>query len=133
AGVRGQHRAALRPRPAAQHLGPVEQVLHVERGDAHGAAAYGPATDGPGALGSAEMPERFPRTAAVVARQAELARVRAAVRDGPGILVAGEAGVGKTALVGTVTAEVTAAGGSVLWLAATEASRLTPFGAIGPL
>jgi DNA-binding NarL/FixJ family response regulator len=67
----------------------------------------------------------------VVAREVELTRVRDAVRRGPGVVIAGAAGVGKTALAAAAVAE--ADGRAVYWLAATEASRLTPFGVLGPL
>lgn len=69
------------------------------------------------------------RSGRVVARDAELARVRDAVHRGPGVVIAGAPGVGKTALAAAAVAD----GPPVHWLAATEASRLTPFGVLGPL
>jgi DNA-binding CsgD family transcriptional regulator len=70
---------------------------------------------------------------ALVARDAELAAARQAARAGRGAVLVGEAGVGKTALAAAVADEVTAAGGRVVWVVATAAGRLTPFGALAAL
>jgi DNA-binding CsgD family transcriptional regulator len=69
----------------------------------------------------------------LVAREAELAAARQAVRQGRGAVLVGEAGVGKTAVAAAVADEVTAGGGRVVWVVATAAGRLTPFGALAPL
>jgi len=69
----------------------------------------------------------------LVAREAELAAARHEVRAGRGAVLVGEAGVGKTALAAAVADEVAAAGGRVVWVVATVAGRLTPFGALAPL
>ncbi len=70
---------------------------------------------------------------ALVARDAELAAARQAARAGRGAVLVGEAGVGKTALAAAVADEVSAAGGRVVWVVATAAGRLTPFGALAAL
>ncbi len=69
----------------------------------------------------------------MVARDAESAAARQATRAGRGVVLVGEAGVGKTALAATVAEEVSAAGGQVVWVVATAAGRLTPFGALAGL
>lgn len=69
----------------------------------------------------------------MVARDAELAAARQATREGRGVVLVGEAGVGKTALAAAVAHEVGAAGGQVVWVVATAAGRLTPFGALAGL
>lgn len=69
----------------------------------------------------------------LVARGGELARVTRSVGHGDGAMVAGAAGMGKTALAATVAGERAASGVPVVWTVATAASRLTPFGALAPL
>jgi DNA-binding CsgD family transcriptional regulator len=68
-----------------------------------------------------------------VAREDELARALHAVRVGSGVLVAGEAGIGKTSLAARIADRIAAGGDPVVWTVATKTSRAVPFGALGPL
>lgn len=65
----------------------------------------------------------------LVAREAEVAAAVDALRFGRGVVVAGEAGVGKSAIASAV-ADATGVGA---WVLATSAGRDVPFGALGPL
>ncbi|HEY0636637.1 MAG TPA: AAA family ATPase, partial [Pseudonocardiaceae bacterium] len=68
---------------------------------------------------------------ALVARDAELARALRAVTRDRGVLVVGAAGAGRTAFAAAIAGELAAA--PVEWLVATDATRLTPFGALASL
>ena len=69
----------------------------------------------------------------LVARDAERAAATRSVRFGAGAVIAGEAGVGKTALAAAVADTAAAQGVPVLRVLATAASRAIPFAALGPL
>lgn len=68
----------------------------------------------------------------LVGRDAELNDAVRSLVSGRGVLLAGPAGVGKTALAGAV-AELLPKRFGTVWIRATEASRQIPFGALGPL
>ncbi len=69
--------------------------------------------------------------AAFAVRVPELERVIAACRGaGPGALVVGEAGLGKTTLARDAAAQWVEDGGRVIWIGATESSRRFTFGAL---
>lgn len=70
--------------------------------------------------------------ATLVARDDEVASATRSVRAGRGVVIVGEAGVGKTALASAV-AERAGLDASAAWIVATAASRLIPFGALGAL
>ncbi|CAA9249265.1 MAG: hypothetical protein AVDCRST_MAG41-1845, partial [uncultured Corynebacteriales bacterium] len=69
----------------------------------------------------------------LAARSTERAEAVRCVRHGRGVVVVGEAGVGKTALATAVAEEVSGHVGAVLWTVATAAARPIPFGALAPL
>ncbi|MET0965148.1 MAG: hypothetical protein ABWZ02_02060, partial [Nakamurella sp.] len=69
----------------------------------------------------------------LIARDAEWAHATRSVRFGAGAVIAGEAGVGKTALAAEVADAAMAQGVPVLRVQATAASRAIPFAALGPL
>jgi len=69
----------------------------------------------------------------LIARDAERAAATRSVRFGAGAVIAGEAGVGKTALAAAVADTAAAQGVPVLRVLATAASRAIPFAALGPL
>lgn len=65
------------------------------------------------------MPQQDPGSCSLVGRSAELARLRAALADaadgrGSAVLIAGEAGIGKTRLIGELAESAREAGGTVL-------------------
>ncbi|MGL5809596.1 MAG: LuxR C-terminal-related transcriptional regulator [Nocardioides sp.] len=66
------------------------------------------------------------------ARDGDLATATAAL-NGRGIAITGAAGVGKTALARAVAAKLDQHHTCLVWLAASEASRQLPFGALAPL
>ena len=70
--------------------------------------------------------------ASLVARDDEVASAIRSVRAGHGVVIVGEAGVGKTALASAV-AERAGPDAPAAWIVATAASRLVPFGALGAL
>lgn len=67
--------------------------------------------------------------AALVVRQAEFAVVAAALRTTNGVLIAGEAGAGKTTLAAAAVADVPTS----VSIIATRSAQAIPFGALGPL
>jgi DNA-binding CsgD family transcriptional regulator len=71
----------------------------------------------------------------LVGRQAELEALSAALADTPagGVVLAGEAGIGKTRLAREALARAEAAGWEVEWLAATQAAASIPFGVVSHL
>ena len=71
----------------------------------------------------------------LVGRQAELEVLSAALADtrAGGVVLAGEAGIGKTRLAREALARAEAAGLEVEWLAATRAAASIPFGAVSHL
>ncbi|MEV0381405.1 AAA family ATPase [Nonomuraea sp. NPDC050643] len=70
-----------------------------------------------------------------VGREAELDRIRSSLSAGEaiGVVVSGEAGVGKTRLAREVLAECAARGSATGWVAATRALARIPFGAVAAL
>ncbi|WP_344876345.1 AAA family ATPase, partial [Nonomuraea antimicrobica] len=70
-----------------------------------------------------------------VGREAELDRVRACLSTGEaiGVVVSGEAGVGKTRLAREILAEQAAGGATTGWVAATRALTGIPFGVVAAL
>lgn len=70
--------------------------------------------------------------ATLVARDDEVASATRSVLAGRGVVIVGEAGVGKTALASAV-AERAVPDAPASWIVATAASRLIPFGALGAL
>ena len=68
----------------------------------------------------------------LVGRDAELAGSVRSLLGGRGVVIAGAAGVGKTALAGAIVDLLPRRPGTI-WIRATEASRQIPFGALGPL
>jgi DNA-binding CsgD family transcriptional regulator len=70
---------------------------------------------------------------ALVARDSELDELLALVRQGAGVVLCGEAGIGKTAVATAIAARVAADGDVVERVVATAAARPMPFGALGPL
>jgi DNA-binding CsgD family transcriptional regulator len=71
----------------------------------------------------------------LVGRRAELEALSAVLADtrAGGVLLAGEAGIGKTRLAREALARAEAAGWEVEWLAATRAAASIPFGAVSHL
>ena len=71
----------------------------------------------------------------LVGRQAELEVLSAVLADTPagGVVLAGEAGIGKTRMAREALARAEAAGWGVEWLAATRAAASIPFGAVSHL
>lgn len=77
-----------------------------------------------------EHPEGWP----LAGRERELRTIRAALESGSaGVLLVGEAGVGKTRLVREVLDRWTASGGESEWVVATRAAGAIPFGAVSHL
>ncbi len=72
-----------------------------------------------------------PRAAQLVARESELEQALHSLRFGGGVMITGEAGVGKTALAAAVAGRLNAP--PVGWVVATAASRGTPLGALATL
>jgi DNA-binding NarL/FixJ family response regulator len=72
-----------------------------------------------------------PRTAGLIARDAELDRALHSLRFSGGVMITGEAGVGKTALAAAVAERLSTP--PVGWVVATAASRSIPLGALGNL
>ncbi len=70
-------------------------------------------------------------TGSLVARERELDRALRSLQFSSGVLIAGEAGVGKTVLASEVAQRLPAP--PVAWLVATAASKLTPLGALTAL
>jgi DNA-binding CsgD family transcriptional regulator len=68
-----------------------------------------------------------------VGREPELGRVAAALAAGTGVVLAGEAGVGKTRLLAEAVGWCDAAGWRVLTVRATRSSTVLPLGAFAPL
>ena len=66
----------------------------------------------------------------LVGRDDELARVLAELGSGRSVVIAGAAGVGKTAVADAVATRVRAVGSDVMWATATVASQPIPFGAL---
>ena len=104
-------------------------------GETRPTAATGPAPDPMPRVNSSPMPSHAPM---LVGRQAEVQRLLAAldeVEDGGGrgapggaVLLTGEPGLGKSALIAELARAVAARGGSVLSGRAYEAERDRPFG-----
>ena len=71
----------------------------------------------------------------LVGRQAELEVLSAVLADTPagGVVLVGEAGIGKTRMAREALARAEAAGWGVEWLAATRAAASIPFGAVSHL
>ena len=71
----------------------------------------------------------------LVGRRAELEVLSTVLADTPvgGVVLAGEAGIGKTRLAREALARAEAAGWEVEWLAATRAAASIPFGAVSHL
>src|SRR5690349_19303410 len=67
----------------------------------------------------------------MIARQAELDRALHSLRFAGGVLIAGEAGLGKTLLAATVAERLNQK--PVAWIVATSAGRSTPLGALAGL
>src|SRR5215831_18447575 len=68
-----------------------------------------------------------------VGRETELDYVAAAVASGQGVVVAGEAGIGKSRLLAEVVDRSVGAGLRVLNVRATRSSAVVPLGAFAPL
>src|SRR5689334_14305895 len=68
--------------------------------------------------------------ALLLGRDTELAQIERALDDGGLLLVSGEPGIGKSALLGAVAAQAEARGYRVLAGHATEFERLLPFGVL---
>jgi DNA-binding CsgD family transcriptional regulator len=68
-----------------------------------------------------------------VGREPELGRVEAALDHGLGVVLTGDAGVGKTRLLAETVGRLEAGGVRVLTVRATRSSTVLPLGAFGPL
>src|SRR4051794_34328452 len=68
-----------------------------------------------------------------IGREPELERVVSALATGRGVVLAGDAGVGKTRLLAEALARVEAADGRLLSVRATRSSSVVPLGAFAPL
>lgn len=66
----------------------------------------------------------------LVGREDELDRVAEALASGPGVVLSGEAGVGKTRLIDEALQSVERDGRSAEWVRATDAARSVAFGAL---
>lgn len=69
----------------------------------------------------------------LIGRDGELERLRAALRDGRGAVIAGEAGIGKTSVARTLAAEAASAGSAIEPVVATGASDDVPLAAVAGL
>ncbi|MDX2167660.1 MAG: AAA family ATPase, partial [Deltaproteobacteria bacterium] len=132
--------ACERGREAEQHVHAAMRLLG-ELGAGDGALlrqAWGeigvPRTAAAPAAGAPAVPDRLPRPPALVGREEELARLHAlldavsARRGLAAVLLSGEAGIGKTSLLGALAGAVAARGGTVLDGAAYEAESGRPYG-----
>src|SRR5688500_6824037 len=72
-----------------------------------------------------------PRSKHLVARDEELERALRSLRFSGGVMITGQAGVGKTALAAAVAERLSTP--PVGWVVATAASRTIPLGALGKL
>jgi DNA-binding SARP family transcriptional activator/tetratricopeptide (TPR) repeat protein len=79
---------------------------------------------------TADAPEQEATTPVLFGRDGEIAVGTNAVRSGPGLVIAGPAGIGKTAVLGAVCRDLSAHGWLVLRGTAIPEDRLSPYAAL---